>query len=1061
MPENGNKILSNKKKTFTGLARRLGRLPNEKKKVSLEMSASLAAVSLKVSREFVESVPKASKILSADDLRAWAEMGRKIAMANADLGVAFFSKGVSGLREIPAKSRSFIFQICTRQLILSSSIAFETFDLIPHLAKQVGDKEFLSDTLKLASDIANRSAKHSADFLRKTPLVAASFDKFGKDKRKVAKATLNLASHFASRTGGMTADLWTSLPEVFDELSAKSGVRLMKRATDFLEFGGSVTLYFVTSGSKTLSGFDGVFDDWCDCLERFATHGNAVLISFLRSSPQFFERIGTLKNRKEATEISKRVLELVRTIAESDADSALAAFRSSAKALRKVSLKQFEEWIETGLLTKQDVSAKARRSFFALETRQSNELLRESEEGLPLEKIQTILRIYVEGLTGKEVEIAPLSAMPQESRIGDGKTIYLPSNVNEFDDDDLDFKLFKVLAAHGAGQIEFGTFASDTEELKAAFVELNGLYKASPEQIDAFSLAGYIQEVQKDEKALSEREFRKEFEKQRKQIPQNADYKAVLKVFPETRLARKIFGTMENARIDQHLRKKYRGLVKDLDLMQSFLGENRPYIFDLPMHEVPFELLFQITMCGGATDDAKQFYGQVVSEIETVLESYLKPDLRRRETYADRKNSETNRCNGGDSYPTVADSIIATSRVYNLFQNISPKENKPEQSEEKQEDGDQAVEDAHGEGVTESQVKRQEKTKEAQDIRDIFNAWNSSDDEDGEPRDLQGSENWAFKDMPEQPLEAEEEAFGYDEWDRELADFRTDWCRVIEKKVRKGDRNFVELTRARYRGVISSVRHQFQLMKPENLTKIHRELDGEEYDLNAVIDYVVDRRADGHQSERLYTKRLRRERDVAVSLLLDQSSSTARTITRNPLQPYTHPGRRIIEIEKEGLVLMSEALEAVGDIYSINGFTSEGRRNVKFYVVKDFDEKYSEEIERRIGGITFQNNTRLGAAIRHAAHKLLRQESRTKLMIILTDGRPYDHDYGDAKYAKEDVREALTEARMSGITPFCITIDRDSEQELRDLYGEVGYTIIDDVLSLPEKLPNIYRRLTS
>jgi nitric oxide reductase activation protein len=84
------------------------------------------------------------------------------------------------------------------------------------------------------------------------------------------------------------------------------------------------------------------------------------------------------------------------------------------------------------------------------------------------------------------------------------------------------------------------------------------------------------------------------------------------------------------------------------------------------------------------------------------------------------------------------------------------------------------------------------------------------------------------------------------------------------------------------------------------------------------------------QEERLYTKRLRRERDVAVSLLLDQSSSTARSITRNPLQPYTHPGRRIIEIEKEGLVLMSEALEAVGDMYSINGFTSEGRRNVKF-----------------------------------------------------------------------------------------------------------------------------------
>ncbi|HEY0384634.1 MAG TPA: VWA domain-containing protein, partial [Pyrinomonadaceae bacterium] len=265
----------------------------------------------------------------------------------------------------------------------------------------------------------------------------------------------------------------------------------------------------------------------------------------------------------------------------------------------------------------------------------------------------------------------------------------------------------------------------------------------------------------------------------------------------------------------------------------------------------------------------------------------------------------------------------------------------------------------------------------------------------------------------------------------------------------------------RYKGVISSIRHQFQLMKPENLLRVANELDGDDYDLSAVIDYVIDRRADGHQSERIYTKRLRRQRDVAVSFLLDQSSSTARTIGRHPLQPYTHPGRRIIEIEKEGLVLMSEALEAVGDTYSINGFTSEGRRNVKFYIVKDFNEHYTEEVEQRIGGITYQNNTRLGAAIRHAAARLIRQQARTHLLIVLSDGRPYDHDYGDARYAREDTSEALRQAKTQGITPFCITIDRESETELRDLYGEIGYTIIDDVLTLPERMPGIYRRLTS
>jgi nitric oxide reductase activation protein len=118
-------------------------------------------------------------------------------------------------------------------------------------------------------------------------------------------------------------------------------------------------------------------------------------------------------------------------------------------------------------------------------------------------------------------------------------------------------------------------------------------------------------------------------------------------------------------------------------------------------------------------------------------------------------------------------------------------------------------------------------------------------------------------------------------------------------------------------------------------------------------------------------------------------------------------------------------------------------------------------VERRIGGITYHNNTRLGAAIRHASTELERQDARTKLLIVLSDGRPYDHDYGDSRYAREDTKMALRQTKVSGITPFCITIDRESEDELKDLYGEVGYTIIDDVMSLPERLPGIYRRLTT
>ncbi|MEO7539669.1 MAG: hypothetical protein ABIV21_06555, partial [Pyrinomonadaceae bacterium] len=705
------------KETFTGLARRLGELAVDKKRAALETSAALAGVSLKVSRQFVEAVPAAADILSADDLREWGEFGRRLAMASVDLGVKFFAAGASGLQGIPESSRSDVFQICTRQLVLSSSIALETYGLIPEITAHVNDDKLMASILSLAVEIAQRSAKHSAEFLGYAPGVADALGRFVAEKSSVSDAVVALTTQFANRTGGMTADLWADLGASLAKLNASNAVMLLDRASEFLEFGGSVTLHFVTSGSDVLSVADGGFDDWCSLGRAIAGYGNAVLISFLRATPRSFSSF-------KASHVSDsdicRVLQLIAEIAGTDAESALAAFKSSSGALKKVSVDQFDEWVKTGIRDRENDSAKARRSYFALETRASTNGLQKTRLGLPLEKIQAVLRMYVEALTGKDVEIAPLTAMPQESRIGDGKTIYLPNSVAEFDDDEKDFRLYKVLAAHGAGQIEFGTFERDTVGLSAAFAELSMLYEAANDDIDMFSLGGYIDDVQKAEAALSEDEIRTEMRKKQKALPKDSDYRAVLNAFPEPRLARKIFGTMENARIDNLMRQTYRGLRKDLDLMQTFLRANRPYIFDLPIHQVPFELLFQITLCGGATDDARQFYGQVISEIETVVEHYV----------------------GGNSLASVADSIMATSRVYNLFQNINPEQTQEAESDQTEEKSDFAYDDKDAvEAVTEDQVKR-EQEKKTEDIRDLFNAWNSLDDE-GEPDDLQGAEAWS------------------------------------------------------------------------------------------------------------------------------------------------------------------------------------------------------------------------------------------------------------------------------------------------------------------------------
>ncbi|HEY7784054.1 MAG TPA: VWA domain-containing protein [Pyrinomonadaceae bacterium] len=1015
--------LAAERQSFLELTRGLARLPLDQAAAAVEASAAIAGVSLRASLEFLRAVPEATTVLSAAELRSWGELGRRITMSDTEAGVSFFIAGVAELKELPEQTLPLIFQIFSRQMTLSPSIAQRTFERIPSLAKAINNTEVTTSLLEIAAEISRRSAKHSADFLDAAPRVISSLRGFA-DSR-VTQQALILTSFFASRAGGISADAWSALPVALKDLSTTDALKLLNRTEELLERGGGVALHTLVAGAEILRLLPELFDNWIELLMVVADHGNATLVAFIRNSPRFFRLLAVDSNRERALEICLRVTQLTKEIAQTDSEAALACFRSSTHIRKSVTLDQFEDWARRGLSEK-STDQRARRSYFALETRSSHDMLVQSGQGTSLESVQHLLKLYIEALTGREVEITHLASVPDESRINDGRTIHLPSMVNEFNDTECDFRLYKVLAAHAAGQIEFGTNESNSSDIRAAYAAIASEYDPTNQDArDAFALDGYLSDSQKAGTQQPAKGNR----------PGHIDHRTILQLFPYSTLARRIFGTLENGRIDRRLGRKYRGLSRDLDLIREHLRKRRPAIVTLPAALVPFELLFQVTLLGGALDDSREYYRQVVSELETIVADYL-------------SLPETG----------VADSLMATSRVYRLFQSISQNDDSTQQVETQEEQADQ---DEENEMASERlRTKRGERAPEKRDARELFNAWNDPGN-DGEPDDLQGAESWMDAQTPEQSLEEGEVAYNYDEWDRELTDHRMGWCRVIEKHVKTGNRDFVEQTRERYKGVISSIRYQFQLLKPEDLTRVSNEFDGEEFDLDSVIDHVIDRRADGQQSERLYIKRLRRRRDVAVSFLLDQSSSTARTIGRHPLQPYTRPGRRIIEIEKEGLVLMSEALEAVGDVYSINGFTSEGRRNVKFYVVKDFKEQYSDEVKRRIGGITYQNNTRLGAAIRHATARLSKQEARTRLLIVLSDGRPYDHDYGDARYAREDTREALRQAKIQGITPFCITIDRESEAELRDLYGEIGYTIIDDVLSLPERMPAIYRRLTT
>jgi len=308
---------------------------------------------------------------------------------------------------------------------------------------------------------------------------------------------------------------------------------------------------------------------------------------------------------------------------------------------------------------------------------------------------------------------------------------------------------------------------------------------------------------------------------------------------------------------------------------------------------------------------------------------------------------------------------------------------------------------------------------------------------------------------PDQDAEEDlgEQTFYYDEWDHKIEDYRPAWCTLREQRATRVHEGFVAATFHEHGGVVSQIRRNFQLMRPERLRKMRYQPDGDDLDIEGIVEYVVDRRTRVSPTDRVYIKRDKKDRDVATVFLVDMSSSTDRKIDGR---------KRIIDIEKESLLLMCEALEAIRDEYAIYGFSGSGRDDCQFYTVKEIGERYDDRVKGRIGGIYGRQKTRMGPALRHATKRLMAVDAHVKLLILLTDGKPYDSDtYQDNTYAQEDTKMALREARREKIHLFCVTVDQEGADYLPHMYSDANFVIIDDVRTLPQKLPQLYRRLTT
>jgi hypothetical protein len=724
-------------------------------------------------------------------------------------------------------------------------------------------------------------------------------------------------------------------------------------------------------------------------------------------------------------------------------------------------------WVRRGLEIAAD-SAEAGKAYFALESRTSFQVLHASSTAATLQDVQGMLRKYVQMLSGGPVSIrstdfaqlrSPLEEFPLENEI------CLPLKIDRFATHEANCRLYRLLGALLAGRRELGTYDADVAA------------EAGGSLVDHLRAPG--------------------------QPP----------------LLEELFLVADGFRVAAQLVRPYPGLAREQHEVCGQIVRN----LDRAHHPAPsafLDALFAWLLSGLHLDDAPAWLRPVAAVVAPCVAPLASPGATANDALLIARTLSEQLAAGGRGAAEVPLEELAFERMageamvepYLMDDDLGPMpaaeggDAQPAALQPREEPPDQMSlqldeerDETPGSTVGMSAEELQKLIEAGVDLRIKQGYGNDLEglgmyisdllgklpqDQIEEVRQLLDDGGGGQRARPRRWLEQRTKgtAFYYDEWDYHISDYRQRWCRLLEVPVEGDAGEFFNQTLLDYASVIPDVRRQFQRIRPEMYRVVRGLEDGEDFDLNAVVNARVDLRARLAPSAKLYTARQREERDVATLFLIDLSASTDEPLKRPEVaaaagdeydlsafsaqaRRAARPARRIIDVTKEALVIMAEALEEIGDAYAVYGFSGHGRSNVEFYLVKSFNEALSPAVKGRIGALEPKRSTRMGAALRHAIEKMAGISARSRHMILLSDGFPQDFDYGQDRrsnvYGLRDTSVALKEAEAAGITPFCITVDKAGHDYLRQMCEESRYMVIDDIASLPSELPKVYQRVVT
>jgi hypothetical protein len=321
---------------------------------------------------------------------------------------------------------------------------------------------------------------------------------------------------------------------------------------------------------------------------------------------------------------------------------------------------------------------------------------------------------------------------------------------------------------------------------------------------------------------------------------------------------------------------------------------------------------------------------------------------------------------------------------------------------------------------------------------------------------IEDSDDEDFFDDPDKKLKKESELHSlpprhYPEWDYNSQTYRPDWVSLYESLHPKGNAADIDRLLQKHAALAKRLKRMLDLLKPQDKVRIRYQEEGSELDLDVAIRSLIDFMGGSNPDPRINMSHKTSGRNIAVSLVLDLSASLNEKVAGSE--------QTILELSQEAVSLLAWSIEHLGDPFAIGGFHSNTRHDVRYMHIKGYREHWSDEVKARLAAMQAGWSTRMGAAMRHAAHYLSAQKADKKLMLILTDGEPADVDVHDERLLIEDARRAVKELDQKGIFTFCINLDPKADEYVSDIFGH-RYTVVDNIQRLPEKLPQLFMALT-